>query len=142
MSGLRGREDIFLKNNLSEIERLATSVAEFGARNDLASEVIYDIRLVLEEIVSNIIHYAYEDNYERQIYIHLHLENEILTLEIKDDGKFFNLLEFNSTNIEKSPDERDTGGMGIYLVKKLMDKIEYKREDDKNILLLKKYVSH
>ena len=52
-------ENIFLRNDLTEIERLAKTVAEFGKRNNLSGEVMYDVRLALEEVVSNIIRYGF-----------------------------------------------------------------------------------
>ena len=141
MAEQKGRASIILKNKFSEIERIATVVSEFGQRNDLSDEVIYDIRLVLEEIVSNIIKYGYKDNDEHQIDIHINLEGNILTLEIRDDGNPFDPLEVKNDEVEKPWDERETGGMGIYIVKNLMDKTEYHRVEDNNILLLKKYIT-
>ena len=117
-------------------------MGKFGQRNDLPAEVVYDLRLVLEEIVSNIIKYGYKDNDEHQIYIQINLEGKILTLEIKDDGNPFNPLEVRNDAVEKPLDERDTGGMGIYIVKNLMDKTEYRRVEDNNILLLKKHITN
>lgn len=131
-------ENIFLRNDLTEIERLAKTVAEFGKRNNLSGEVMYDVRLALEEVVSNIIRYGFEDDYGHQISIQIHLQGEILTLQIKDDGKPFNPLEVKSTNLEKPFDEREEGGMGVYIVRRLMDELKYKRAEGNNVLLLRK----
>ncbi|MBE9533732.1 MAG: ATP-binding protein [Proteobacteria bacterium] len=135
-------KNILIKNNLSEIERLSKAVAEFGKKNNLSSEVIYDVRLALEEVVSNIINYGFEDNYEHQISIEMNLQGETLTMKIKDDGKPFNPLEVKSTNLEKPFDEREIGGMGIHIVQQLMDELRYNREKDNNILLLKKHIAN
>lgn len=134
-------KNILINNNLSEIERLSKAVAAFGKKNNLSSEVIYDVRLALEEVVSNIINYGFEDNYEHQISIEMNLQGETLTMKIKDDGKPFNPLEVKSTNLEKPFDEREIGGMGIYIVRKLMDNILYKREEGNNVLQLTKYLA-
>jgi len=141
MAGQEVSKNILINNNLSEIERLSKAVAEFGKKNNLSSEVIYDVRLALEEVVSNIINYGFEDNYEHQISIEMNLQGETLTMKIKDDGKPFNPLEVKSTNLEKPFDEREIGGMGIYIVRKLMDKILYKREEGNNVLQLTKYLA-
>ncbi len=141
MAGQEVSKNILINNNLSEIERLSKAVAEFGEKNNLSSEVIYDVRLALEEVVSNIINYGFEDNYEHQISIEMNLQGETLTMKIKDDGKPFNPLEVKSTNLEKPFDEREIGGMGIYIVRKLMDKILYKREEGNNVLQLTKYLA-
>ena len=141
MAEPKSRANIILENKISEIERIATVVSEFGQSNDLSDEVIYDIRLVLEEIVSNIIKYGYKDNDDHQIDIQINLESSVLTLEIKDDGNPFDPLEVKNDEVEKPWDERETGGMGIYIVKNLMDKAEYHRVENNNILLLKKYIT-
>jgi anti-sigma regulatory factor (Ser/Thr protein kinase) len=141
MAGEEVSKNILIKNNLSEIERLSKAVAEFGEKNNLSSEVIYDVRLALEEVVSNIINYGFEDNYEHQISIEMNLQGETLTMKIKDDGKPFNPLEVKSTNLDKPFDEREIGGMGIHIVRKLMDKILYKREEGNNVLQLTKYLA-
>jgi anti-sigma regulatory factor (Ser/Thr protein kinase) len=138
MVGQEVSENIFLRNDLTEIERLAKTVAEFGKRNNLSGEVMYDVRLALEEVVSNIIRYGFEDDYGHQISIQIHLQGEILTLQIKDDGKPFNPLEVKSTNLEKPFDEREEGGMGVYIVRRLMDELKYKRAEGNNVLLLRK----
>lgn len=135
-------KNILINNNLSEIERLSKAVAEFGETNNLSSEVIYDVRLALEEVVSNIIIYGFEYNYEHQISIQMNLQGESLTMKIKDDGKPFNPLEIESTNLEKPFDEREIGGMGIYIVQQLMDELRYNREEDYNILLLRKHFTN
>jgi anti-sigma regulatory factor (Ser/Thr protein kinase) len=141
MAGQEVSKNILINNNLSEIERLSKAVAAFGKKNNLSSEVIYDVRLALEEVVSNIINYGFEDNYEHQISIEMNLQGETLTMKIKDDGKPFNPLEVKSTNLEKPFDEREIGGMGIYIVRKLMDNILYKREEGNNVLQLTKYLA-
>jgi len=134
-------KNILINNNLSEIERLSKAVAEFGKKNNLSSEVIYDVRLTVEEIVSNIINYGFVDHDEHQISIEMNLQGETLTIKIKDDGKPFNPLEVKNANLEKPFDEREIGGMGIYIVRKLMDKILYKREEGNNVLQLTKYLA-
>jgi anti-sigma regulatory factor (Ser/Thr protein kinase) len=134
-------ENIFVRNDLSEIESLAEAVAEFSKGNNLSDEVAHELRLVLEEVVSNIIQYGFEDDYEHQIAIQMNLQGEALSVKIRDDGKPFNPLEFESYNIEKPFDEREEGGMGIYLVRELMDEVKYKREEDNNVLLLRKHIT-
>ncbi len=129
-----------LKNNLSEIERLANAVMQFGRENSLSDKSVFDINLVLEEVVNNIISYAYKDKNEHHITIHLELEGQELMLKVKDDGIPFNPLGVCEPDIDKPLGEREPGGLGLFFVRNLTDELEYKREKDKNILIMKKKI--
>lgn len=127
-----------LKNNLSEIESLANAVMQFGRENSLSDKSVFDINLVLEEVVNNIISYAYKDKNEHHITTHLELEGQELMLKVEDDGIPFNPLGVREPDIDKPLEEREPGGLGLFFVRNLTDELEYKREKDKNILIMKK----
>ena len=127
-----------LENNLSEIERLSQIVTEFGKRNHLPSRALFDLNLALEEVLTNVISYGYQDNNEHQIIIRICLENGELTAVVEDDGQPFNPLEVPEPDLEKPLEERPVGGLGIYLTRKLMDELEYKQQGGRNILVMKK----
>ncbi len=127
-----------LKNDLSEIRKLHAAVDEFGRKHGLTEDVTYDIRLALEEIVVNIIRYAYEDDNEHQIVIRFLLKRRELILEVNDDGKPFNPLKFPKPDVDKPLEEREQGGLGIYLARNSMDDMAYKRGQGKNVVTMKK----
>ena len=131
---------ITLKNNLSEIGRLANAVIEFGRENSFSDKVIFDINLALEEVVNNIISYAYEDKNEHQIHIHMEFKGQELVLKVEDDGIPFNPLEVTEPDIKKPLEERQPGGLGLFFVRKLIDTLEYRRDKDKNIFIIRKKI--
>jgi len=128
---------IQLKNNLSELESLNKVVAEFAERHRLSSKVLLNLSLALEEILTNVISHAYDDNDEHQIMVRLFLEQGQLKVEVEDDGRPFNPLEAPEPDLNKSLEERSIGGLGIHFVRKLMDELEYRREEGKNLFLIK-----
>lgn len=128
---------IQLKNNLSELESLNKVVAEFAERHHLSSKVLLNLSLALEEILTNVISYAYDDNDEHQIMVRLFLEQGQLKVEVEDDGRPFNPLEAPEPDLNKSLEERSIGGLGIHFVRKLMDELEYRREEGRNLFLIK-----
>jgi anti-sigma regulatory factor (Ser/Thr protein kinase) len=75
-----------LKNQLSEIERLARIIDDFGRRHQIEPQIIYTMKLALDEILTNIISYAYDDAKEHIIVIRLSLDQEKWTVEVEDDG--------------------------------------------------------
>ena len=84
---------IQLKNNLSELESVNKVVAEFAERHHLSSKVLFNLNLALEEILTNVISYGYDDKDEHQITVRLFLEQGQLNVEVEDDGRPFNPLE-------------------------------------------------
>ena len=130
-----------LKNDLPEIHRLADAVHSFGKAAGLNNELTFDVNLVLEEIVTNIISYAHDDEAAHEIVIRMELDGKNLTLKVEDDGKPFDPLDHPTPDIHKPLEERDIGGLGVFFVRELMDTIEYERKEGKNILLVKKELS-
>lgn len=131
-----------LRNNISEIERLNIILFQFGKINNLSKNILFKMNLALEETVTNIIKYAYNDDTEHAILIHISLSCGILTAEIEDDGKPFNPLNSPKPDIDKPIEDRTIGGLGIHIVRNLMDKIEYRRDRNKNFLILRKGVKN
>jgi serine/threonine-protein kinase RsbW len=126
-----------LKNNLAEIKSLTDILCKLCEENSICNKVLCDVSLALEEIFANIVHYAYEDNEEHLVKIHIKIRDNVLALEIKDDGKPFNPLEIPKTNTEAPFEERNIGGLGIHLVRNLIDELEYKQVKGKNVLTMK-----
>ena len=131
-------ERLILTNSVSEIQRLLEAVAEFGKANQLSDHIIYELKLALEEVVSNIINYGFEDEAEHQIEVQMSIEEESLSFEVTDDGRPFNPLKNTGADIEKPFEEWEIGGLGIHLIRRLMDELEYKSAKGKNILIMKR----
>jgi sigma-B regulation protein RsbU (phosphoserine phosphatase) len=132
--------EIKLNNKLSELERFNQTLTEFGQQHGLGPKVMHDLNLVLEEILTNIISYGYTDNREHEIRVNLSAQPGEVTAEVQDDGQPFNPLEAAEPNTTKPLEERTIGGLGIHLVRKLMDGVEYQRQEGKNLLVMKKHL--
>ena len=131
---------LILKNDLCELNRLKAEVHELGKALNASDDVIGELNLALEEVISNIIFYGYNDSEEHQINIEICHQNKSLLLTIKDDGLPFNPLEIPAPDLESPFEERDIGGLGIFLVKNVMDELKYKCENNNNVLIMKKYL--
>jgi anti-sigma regulatory factor (Ser/Thr protein kinase) len=128
---------VVLKNNLSELHRVNQIVTEFGERHGLASELMFRLTFVLEEIITNVIAYGYEDGLEHEISVRLFWKDPDVRIEVEDDARPFNPLEASPPDMGKPLAEREVGGLGIHLVRQMMDELEYRRENGKNLLILK-----
>lgn len=128
------------KNQLSEIKRLGQIVAAFGTWHHLPARVVSEVNLALEEILTNVISYGYEDSNEHQIRLTLALVGGELMAEVEDDGRPFNPIEAPEPDIDSPLEERPVGGLGIHLARKLIDGLTYRRQQDKNLLVMTKKI--
>ena len=100
------------------------------------------LHLACEEAMVNIIHYAYGDEVgDIEIVYEFIAEEAKLILKLIDAGVAFNPLEEEEPDVDIAVEERAIGGLGIYMVKQVMDEVEYKRDEGKNILILIKDLS-
>jgi serine/threonine-protein kinase RsbW len=129
---------IRLKNSFGELKRLKEALHEYCEFRELPSNVVFALTLSLDEVVTNVISYGYDDRDEHHIDVTLRSGQGMIEITVVDDGKPFNPLEFMTPELNCPIDERPIGGLGIYLVKTYMSELEYKREGGKNRLTMRK----
>lgn len=130
---------IKIKNNLKQITTTIEWFEAFALENKMPFAIIQKINIAFDELLNNIISYGYDDEDVHEIDVEIELRGERLIIIIRDDGIPFNPFEKNPPDTMLSVEERMIGGLGIHLVKKLMDEYEYKRHTNKNIITLIKH---
>ena len=123
-----------IKNSFPELELLCAEVNEIAAENKFSEQLIFCLNVCLEEMLTNIIKYGYDDNGKHDIDVRMEVANEIITLTIIDDGHEFNPLEVEKPDTTLDIKHRDVGGIGIFLTCKMANKVTYERKNDKNHL--------
>ncbi|MCD7925707.1 ATP-binding protein [Phocaeicola sp.] len=132
------KKQVIIKNEISEISKLQAFVDEMGEEWELSPKLVFNLNLVLEEAVSNIILYAYPKQMGKEISITADKNDNILLLTLTDTGKEFNPTEVPEVDITLSAEERPIGGLGIFLIKNIMNEVEYQRVEGTNVFTLKK----
>lgn len=132
---------ISLKNNISEVARLAEFIETLCEKNKLKSSSIFEINLVLEEIFVNIIMHGFNDTKQHLIEICISIDSNAFFAQIIDDGIEFNPLNYIKDDRTAPLEEKGIGGLGIHIIKKYMDKIKYERIENKNILSINKLLN-
>ena len=131
-------KSIILANDISEISRLNRFVEEIRDDFSLSPEVAFNLNLVLEEAVVNIINYAYPKEEHERIYLSAKLNEGSIVLVLTDTGKEFDLTMAPDVDITLSADEREIGGLGIFLIRQIMNEVKYERIEGNNVLTLEK----
>jgi phosphoserine phosphatase RsbU/P len=130
-----------IKNELTEIENVKTRFNDFSEQTGLSKSIRRKLNLVFDELLNNVISYAYDDGNVHEIMLDFELAGGRLTVSIMDDGVPFNPFEVDAPDTTIGLDERKVGGLGIHLVRSLMDKAIYQRRVDKNVVTLVKEVA-
>ena len=131
-------KSIILTNDISEVSKLNEFVEEIGNEFSLTPDVVFNLNLVLEEAVVNVINYANPKEEHQSIYLSASLRKGSIVLILTDTGKEFDPTMAPDVDITLSADEREIGGLGIFLIRQIMNEVKYERIDGKNILTLEK----
>ena len=136
---MRDRLVVELQANLSEIGHLAGQVEAFGNRNNVSAEVIGHINLALDELLTNTISHGFDGPSSDPITVTLGLDDGLITIELVDSGKPFDLFAVADPDISQPIDKRPIGGLGIFLVRRVMDHVDYRQASGQNrVTLIKK----
>lgn len=131
---------IIIKNRFEDMEIVAARFSEFSAENDLSDLVRQSVSIALDEMLNNIISYAYQGQKEKEIDTDFELSGKRLVVTIKDSGVPFNPFVQLAPDIAKSLEEREIGGLGIHMVRNMMDEVSYQRQINKNVVTLVKII--
>lgn len=125
---------ISFANDMQELTHVLQVVNVFLEPRALPSKLVYAVNLILEEILMNIIKYGYDDGESHEIEVQIEVEQEEIALTVIDDGREFNPLTIPPPDHSKSAMDRLEEGLGLQFVRHMRNAIEYRREEDKNIL--------
>jgi len=121
--------------NLSEIRKFVTNYAQ---KHGFSKNQIADIRLAVDEAATNIIKHAYKSDDSQTLTIKLEFDDEKLCVTLTDQGISFDVKKYKSPDIKQQIAKKKRGGMGIHLMKNLMDEVSYKVKNQENVLRMSK----
>jgi sigma-B regulation protein RsbU (phosphoserine phosphatase) len=138
-NGAVQRDIVTINNKIAEVQIVIEKFEAFSSALNLPVEIAMKMSIVFDELLANVIKYAYTDDKEHLIYVEFKLAENKLILIIEDKGIPFNPFQKEPPDTMLSVQERAVGGLGIHIVKNLMDEYHYTRTTNKNILTLIKY---
>ena len=127
---------ITIKNRMPEIAAVNQTFEAFAEEFDVPRPIVMKFNLMFDDVLNNVISYAHHDDSEHDIEIRMELAGDRLIVTITDDGVPFNPLSVAAPRTDLALDDREVGGMGIHLVRNLVDNVTYQRRIDRNVLIL------
>jgi len=129
-----------LYNRVEEITRLAEFIGQLCEQLALDATLTFNLNLVLEEAVTNVVMYAYPQDEEHTLTLKAWTEEGgVLAFELRDQGTPFDpISQAPDVDVTQTADERPIGGLGIFLIQQIMDHVSYQYEDGSNVLTMKK----
>ena len=132
---------VILANDLSEVPRLAARVDEFCRGWNIPGRIAGRFNVALEEAVTNAISYAFPDGGRHEIAVQIEYRGGALRASVSDDGQPFDPLSQPAPDIRAAVADRKVGGLGIHLLRSLMQSVEYRRTNGRNVLTFQTPVS-
>jgi anti-sigma regulatory factor (Ser/Thr protein kinase) len=125
---------IVIENKLEELSVLTQMLQVFLRPYQMPSGTLYALELSLEEILVNIVSYAYDDDEPHEIHFKVDVDADMIAMKFIDDGRPFNPLAAEKMATRNPLVERGEGGLGINFVRHMRDMMEYQRIEDRNVL--------
>ena len=129
-----------MANRLEEIARVIEDFGAFASENGLDTDVHRSMNMVFDELLNNIVSYAYEGEGEHWIDVRVELDREQLSVTVEDEGLPFNPFARSAPDTTLSMEERQIGGLGTHLVRGTMDEVSYARRANRNIANIVKHL--
>ena len=127
-----------VKNRIEDLLRVNSIFESFATQHDIGGKLRYHLLVSIEEILTNIIKYGFDEQGVHPIHITFRNDSGAIEMEFEDRGREFNPLEVGEPDLDSPIEDRQLGGLGIHLVKNMVDVAQYRRVGDRNILLLRK----
>lgn len=132
---------LIITNCIKDMLKLEPFVEEVSERFGVAPDVVFQLHLALDEALANSVNYAYPQGTDGTIMLEAQKEGRVATFRLIDKGMAFDPTTLGEDiDITSGVEERRIGGLGVFLIKQMMDSVSYERLDGQNILIMKKKI--
>ncbi len=140
MGSQKMEKRLVLLNQLAELTTMNRFIDDLAVQWDLSDALAMTLNLVVEEAFTNIVQYAFDDDHPHEIELLVSKEDHTLRLLLQDDGIAYDPTGREDPDTGLSVEEREIGGLGVFLIKQMMDHVTYERVGDKNRLIMEKQI--
>jgi anti-sigma regulatory factor (Ser/Thr protein kinase) len=135
------RLNLRIANDLAELSRVAEAIDEFCAKHAIPAANAFKLNIALEELLTNTISDGYSDEQRHEIAIDIVRDGETIVTELSDDARPYDPLNAPPPDLDSAIEDRRVGGLGVHLVKTLMDDVAYAYRDGRNHVTLRKKIA-
>jgi len=132
-------EQITCAADLESLEKIRDFISDCCAKHDIPKGVVFELKLAVDEACTNVIVHGYKDLQPGTITLSFRVESDKILLDISDQGHYFDPSSAPPPELDTPLESRKLGGMGMYLIYKTMDKVEYESSEGQNTLTFIKY---
>lgn len=125
-----------IANAMAAVAEANRSLEAFLDAHGAQPAAVFNAVLALEEAVTNVIKYSYDDDQRHEIVLEAVLDPSGVVLRVTDDGHEFNPLDAPPPDLDRPAGEREVGGLGIHLLRNLTQRMNYERREGKNVLTM------
>lgn len=129
-----------LAGSLSELDRLSDMLRMVGERWNLSDKAVLQMNLALDELFTNVVSYGLDDQVHKEVSFSLDYCDGVIKIVVTDRGRPFDPTNAPDPDRNQPLEKQPIGGLGIFLIRQYTDKIEYRRENEKNIVTLTKKI--
>ena len=130
--------ELTLLNRPAEIARFQDQLETLAGQLGLPTKILHEVQLAVEEHLANILKHGFDDSGEHQIRVRVLPAATELRIEVEDDGRPFDPLKHPAPDLSQPMEARPVGGLGIHMMKKSVDRLEYRYENGKNVVTMTK----
>lgn len=130
-----------LSSKAGDLQDVRDMVSALERERNLPPALVFDLYVVLDEVLSNILKYGYDDDAAHQIRVKLSASDAVVAIAIVDDGREYDPFASPAPDPALRLAERPLGGLGLHFVRSLMDEVKYRRENNRNHLFLNKKIN-
>lgn len=127
-----------ITNSIGELERLPAFIDSFAQQHGVPATMVASLNLALEEALANVVNYAYPKGETGSIALSAHYDRGTVRFTLEDNGMPFDPTTVPDADTTLPADKRSIGGLGIFLIRNIMDGVKYERRDQRNILTMTK----
>lgn len=127
-------------NELESIDHVNEAFNTFAERHAIPDGARRTFNIAFDDLINNIVSYGYDDAEQHRIHVEVALDGSTLQATLIDDGTPFDPFAMDSPDLEAELDERRIGGLGVHLVRTMMDECTYERTNDRNVVVIRKFL--